>query len=667
MSPAQRRAVETAATRARSPLRGLHPPVLFPLAASVASEPGRQGRKARGVTGGGSAHHFLRTIVIAAVLITIACFAQAQENTNIKAIWDFKCKEFVIGAWWGPGATDAEVKLYKEAGFNVVMIGRYMQLDDYAHADEAARELDLAQRYGLKVMFDTYTKNDHPWGGKAGPTDSHPHHHPASLMELQWLYNKVGHHPALIGFLIGDDQGAVSERAAACTQFLYEQPGLKLMPWLCGWIAPENLAAHNNPIEDPQIYPTLYQDDLPAGTLARQYAAAYAGISRQCRDLGLLFWPMFNTTRPGADLAGKGAPAYLESDSLVRFPTYAALAYGAEGIWYFTYNGGALERPGVYHTQAEARQALTPLYAVAQQINRRIAGWGPLVLGRTSTGLFGTAFDARQAPWPFPEDTAGALPPEALAPPAHGKLIEAMSDDLLAGVLTRPGAAPLVMVVDCRAGKGLGNLPSREVTLRFAPAVTGVRILEGKHGRTVSGAAVTLSLEAGGGQMLELQGPALDALCSESAIYAPPPVKTAPASGSGLTPEALAHLQAARLRIDVFGADSAPQYQAKFIDLNGHTLARVPDNDHDAWNLETIAFTPDQLAWLRKENTITVRTECGDAWKFRNLTLAAQLADGTWVKSSVDATVHSVPNWANSEGETWGKDGLAGPIALRFN
>ena len=82
--------------------------------------------------------------------------------------WDFRLKDFVIGAWWGPDATDAELKLYKEAGFNVVMAGRYMQLDGYGDAAKGARELDLAHKHGLAVMFDTYTMNERPWGGKAG-------------------------------------------------------------------------------------------------------------------------------------------------------------------------------------------------------------------------------------------------------------------------------------------------------------------------------------------------------------------------------------------------------------------------------------------------------------------------------------------------------------------
>lgn len=604
-----------------------------------------------------------------AVLLGIcagACLAQTPPSAHNRprANWDFKFKDFVIGAWWGPGATDAEMKLYKEAGFNVVMSGRYMQLDAYGDADKGLQELDLAHKYGLGVLFDTYTKNDRPWGGKAGPVEPHPNHHPASLPELQWLYARLHRHPALIGFMIGDDQGEVSSRAADCTQFLYAQPRPHLMPWLCGWIAPQNLAAHNNPIEDPQIYPTLYAWDLPADALAQQYAAAYAGTSRQCRDLGVIFWPMFNTTLGTQNPTGKDMFGYCPSDSLVRFPAYAALAYGAEGIWYFTYNGGALEHAGVHQTAAEAQQALTPLYPVAKAINQRIAAWGPRLLGRTSTGLFGTAFGTQQPDWPFPEDAAAFQTPEALTPPTPGKLVEALSDDLLVGILMKRGKKPLAMVVNCRTSKGFGDLPAREVTLQFAPAVTAIHVLEGKEAQPLQGNSLELTLEPGGGQLLELEGKGLDSLCAPAAIYAVPKAGRAATAARSLTAADLAGLRAARLRIDVYGADGRPQYAAKYIDINGHRLSTVPANNSDTWTFKTVAFDPSQLAWIRRANEVTVRTECDDSWKFRNLTLAVQLADGTWVKTGADTTVHSTPNWAHSEGTTWGKDGIAGPIRL---
>jgi len=577
-----------------------------------------------------------------------ASVAQAQRPRDN---WDFKFKGFVIGAWWGPGSTEAEVKLYKEAGFNVVMIGRYMQLDDYGDANKSVRELDLAHKYGLWVMFDTYTKNDRPWGGKSAQTDEHPLHHPASLIELEWLYNRLGRHPALIGFMIGDDQGVVSERSADCTRFLHRQKKPHLMPWLCGWISPRNLADHNNPIANPQIYPTLYQWGLPADELARQYALSYAGMMRQCQEYGVIFWPMFNVCA---------------SDSLVRFPAYAALAYGAEGIWYFTYNGGAIQKEGAYHTEEEVRKALTPLYPVAKKINHRIAAWGKQVLGRTPSGLFGTAFGAKNALWPFKEDTAEIQSAEALAPPGQGKLIAAMSDNLLAGILTAPGKAPLAMVVDCRTSKNYGDLPDREVTLRFAPGVIRVDVLEGRTSRRVKGCEVKLVLESGGGQMIELHGKGLDALCSAGAIYAPPLEAQTPVVRHSITEADLTSVRAAKLRIDVFGSNPEAQFSDKFLYLNGHRLCRVPASGIDSWSMKVIDLAPDQLTWIRKKNEVTSRTECEDAWKFRNLTLAVQLADGAWVKTNTDTTTYSTPDWAHSEGKTWGKDGVAGPIQLAF-
>lgn len=571
--------------------------------------------------------------------------------------WDFKFKDFVIGAWWGPGPTEPEVKLYREAGFNVVMSGRYMQLDHYGDADQGLQELDLAHRYGLGVMFDTYTQNDRPWGGRAGPYEPHPIHHPASLIELQWLHGKVGYHPALIGYMIGDDQGAVGERSDACTQFLFALPKPHLMPWLCGWISPQDLAAHNNPIVNPQIYPTLYQWGLPSQELARQYAAAYAGFSRQCRDLGLLFWPMFNVSPPNEK-------EHI-SDSLLRFPAYAAVAYGAEGLWYFCYNGGSLQKPGNYRTEEEVRAALTPLYPVAKEINHRLLAWGRRVLGRTSPGLFGTAFGAKESGWPFPADLVANRSPEALASPAPGKLIEAMSDDLLVGLLVKPGEPLLAMVVDCRTSKEWEGIPPREVMVRLAPAVTGVNVLEGAQKQPAAGSEVTLTLQAGGGQLLELEGTHLEALSTEEAIYAaPPPEPTA--VPRPLTDQDLANLRAAKLRLDVFGSNGEEQFRRKFIEVNGHRLGEVPANYSDSWSLKVVDFSPDQLSWLQSNNEVVMRTECGDAWKFRNVTLAVQLADGAWVKTASDPTVHSVPDWAHSEGQTWGPDGVAGPIRLRF-
>ncbi|MGC8666504.1 MAG: glycoside hydrolase [Chthonomonadales bacterium] len=466
---------------------------------------------------------------IAWVMLALAPWVSWMP-VSVRDQWDFKFKKFVIGAWWGPSATDAELKLYREAGFNVVMAGRYMELDRYGDPSRGALELNLAHKYGLGVLFDTYTRNDRPWGGVVtGGWDPHPVHHAATLPELKWLYERIGKHPALVGFMIGDDQGEVTPRTDACTQFLHSLPKPHLFPWLCGWIPPEDLARHGNPICDPQIYPTLYNWKASAEDLARAYAAAYFTDSRKCLQYGVMFWPMFNVSSPEASPDPHSIAAPLPSDSLVRFPAYAAVAYGATGIFYFCYSGGAIERVGPWNTPKEARAALTNLYPVVQRINRRIAAWGPRVLQTASTGLFGTAFSAKTP-------AAGSASPEGLQRPGPGRLIDAMSSDLLAGVLVGKGRPPLVMVVDCRTSKRFGDLPEREVILRFHPSVSSVKVLEGRKARLLDGSLVSLHIEAGGGQLLELHGRNLERLCTQAAIYGPPvvagaagiPTKSAP-------------------------------------------------------------------------------------------------------------------------------------------
>jgi hypothetical protein len=529
-----------------------------------------------------------------------------------------------------------------------------MQLDGYGDADHGLTELDLAYKHGLGVMFDTYTMNDKPWGGIVSEVDPHAIHHPASLPEFEWLYGRLGNHPALVGFMIGDDQGGVSGRSAALTEFLHERRP-HLMPWLCGWIAADNLEAHNNPIVNPQIYPTLYSWGQSAEAHAQSYAATYAGWSRACREHGLYFWPMFNAAPPAENVR--------VSDSLLRFPAYVALAYGAEGIWYFCYSGGSLEQVGPHQTAAEARAALTPLYPVAKRVNHRIAAWGPRVMGRTCAGLFGTAFGA-QAQWPFPEDLETQPSAEALAGPGEGKLVASMDEDLIVGILTKAGEPPLAMVVNCGVTKDPVDLPPRTVRLRFASAVETIGVIGRSETESVDGPEVELTLEAGGGQLLELGGSGLGRLAREKAIYAA--AAFPPTPEREVTAGDLRSARAAVLRIDTFGANAEEEYQAKAIELNGRPLGRVPSGGGDAWRLRTVDLTAEQLGWLALDNEVVVRTECGDAWKFRHLALAVQLADGTWVKTNTDATVHSVADWAHSEGETWGPDGKAGPVRLRF-
>ena len=90
-----------------------------------------------------------------------------------------------------------------------------------------------------------------------------------------------------------------------------------------------------------------------------------------------------------------------------------------------------------------------------------------------------------------------------------GKLVVKMTDDLLVGIPRKDGAAPLAMVVDKRVDDGYKTLKPRQVEITFSKAVKSVDILEKGQGRKIDGRTVKLTLQAGGGHLLRLNGAGL--------------------------------------------------------------------------------------------------------------------------------------------------------------
>jgi len=127
-------------------------------------------------------------------------------------------------------------------------------------------------------------------------------------------------------------------------------------------------------------------------------------------------------------------------------------------------------------------------------------------------------------------------------------------------------------------------------------------------------------------------------------------------------------IKTAKMRLSVFDSNSEPQYRDKFIFLNGQKLACVPANQGtlSAWQSFILDLTPDQLEWVKMSNIVELTNTPGECYKFTGLALAVQLADGTWVQSTPDDTVHSsVANWVYAEGEIF-KGDRSGEIRLSF-
>lgn len=399
--------------------------------------------------------------------------------------WNFKFKEFPIGAFNGPSATDAEYQVYKECGFNVVITPRYLHYGGY---DKVAKALDLARKHGLAAVVETYTHHTRPWGGKAGKWYRHRSHHPATLEELKWIHERYGRHPAVIGYMLADDVGALPAQVVATTKWVRENTP-HLWPWVCQLtLKTGSLARAGNPLVIPQLYATLYKSHYPPVNRMQYYCRQVDTLRRCCLSQGLLPQPMFNVStwrKP------------VKSDSIVRFQVYASIAYGAQGIWYFTYRDlGSLVNGKPRSDTVEGVKAICDVkWAVAKEANHLVAAWGPELLWREVREIYHSG----RKGWELPGDLQAG----------PDKLIVKMSDDLVVSIPRKDGAAPLAMVVDKRVDDGYKTIKPREVQITFSQAVKSVDVLEKGRSRKVDGRTVKLTLQAGGGQLLRLNGKGL--------------------------------------------------------------------------------------------------------------------------------------------------------------
>jgi hypothetical protein len=396
--------------------------------------------------------------------------------------------------------------------------------------------MDLAQKYGLAAIIYAYTQDQNPWGGMPfsnylsnSPKDPNPQH-AISYQEFTWLHADLGNHPALVGYLLRDDMiGANqsqyftnidSDLSSIAAYMKTNCPQLfPLIDWAQNKAASgADLYQMGIPTSSDETYPfggsgSCGCPNMTADSIAGYYCQKYYGDSQSLQAYGCPYWPLIN---------------YGPSDSLLRFPAYAAVAYGAKGIWYYTYSspgGGCwLQHPGPWTNAVDVSNNLTPLYWVAQDVNSRIASWSSWLMGRSSPGLFGAM---PQSLGPYNPCSTYPVPTDnGLAAPASYKLVRIAPDHVVVGILTKPGALPLAMVVNGLTSYIFGdtNFPARTLTIQFAPQITAIDVIQGGTNIVqTNGSSITLTLEPGAGQLLQLEGSQLDVLTDPTAIYASSP------------------------------------------------------------------------------------------------------------------------------------------------
>lgn len=376
--------------------------------------------------------------------------------------WRFR--KFPIIAWWGPPGTASLVDFqnYKDAGFNL-----------YAANPDTGYEqaLRFAAQIDLPVMAYRRTQG---FGLPAAPVD----------------FSR--RRDNIVGWLTHDEPGGmpgVIEAISAVNTLMREDP----TRWaLFNFLPP---GAQNNaptePIIDAAIrsgMPLLSYDAYVIHADGNDNAGAHFRYLEQFRRASLRhnvpFWAFalsikhFGYRRP--------------SESDIRWNHFTNLAYGAKGLWYFTYWGPTdWENWDLVAIVDPKDGAKTELYEHVKKLNHAVLEMGDILLNLTSRDVVHSAPLAGQSP--FFEDTHWIAGIKA--------------SDALIGFFSDGAGTRYALLVNKRHGmaKSAAEMAD-QMEIRFDPSVrrvTAVNWLDGTPGPLkITNGKASLTLHGGTGVLL---------------------------------------------------------------------------------------------------------------------------------------------------------------------
>jgi hypothetical protein len=373
----------------------------------------------------------------AALALLAGCTGAVKSgahSSSERRPWRFT--EFPIIAWWGPPGTAGReaFEAYRDAGFTL----------HATNPDEGfAEALAHVEAVGLQAMVFRTAQ------GFALPPLPNP--------------GFPAHRDAIVGW-IAEDEPAGAERVARAigrVETLMETDPTRwaffnmLSPHLAGIPATaaaiDAAAQRGMPILSYDTYVTM-ADGTDRADLLYDHLALFRRASLRH---GVPFWAFALTIEHG--------PYRRPSESDLRWQQYSNLAYGAKGLWYFTY-WAPVGWPGWDHRAiVDATDgSRTELYDWVRAINHAVRDMGPLLLRLTSTDVVHTHPPPRERGF-----EAG-----------RSWITDIRARDALVGYFSDSAGTRYAMVVNKVHGPGRSARDTADsLELRFADSVRAVDIV----------------------------------------------------------------------------------------------------------------------------------------------------------------------------------------------
>jgi hypothetical protein len=318
----------------------------------------------------------MKTLTVCVILSLFASWhapSLAQTSRPSRSSW--VQDRFAIGFWEEPPVDDKMDERYAEiaeANFTVVLGGHRA-----TNTKKVARQLDLCAKYDLKAIV---------W--RIG-----------SMSDIIKNQNMLPEHPACWGYHLKDEPGAASFpgigrtvaaiRRARPDKLAY----VNLFPHHAG---PKHLGTPTY-AEHLERYITETGADLismdhypqisPSGDTRHEYCQNLELMRTAALAHDIPWWNYFNAIRFG----GRTDP----TESKMRWQIWTSLAYGAKGVWYFTYwtgtyDGGLAKNPGSFAMTSaliDLQGRRTRRWEQAKRINAAVKNLGPTLMKLTSTAV----------------------------------------------------------------------------------------------------------------------------------------------------------------------------------------------------------------------------------------------------------------------------------------
>ena len=381
-----------------------------------------------------------------------------------KKPWRFK--KFPIIGWWGPPGTARleDFQNYKDAGFTI-----YAANPDTGYD----RALDLAARTGLSVMA---------------------YRQPQGFILPRQTVDFSKNRKNIVGWITRDEPSGiarVTESITSVNSLMREDPTRYA---LFNMLPP---VAQQNPPTEPIIeaairngMPLLSYDSYVINGDGTDNTEAHFRYLEQFRQASLKYQVPFWAFALSIQHGHYRRP----SESDMRWMQFTNLAYGAKGLWYFTYWGPEKWEKWDEVAIVDPRNgAKTELYEQVKIINHTVQAMGKTLLGLTNTGVVHTS--------PPPGQSAFV--------PGKEWISGLKARDALIGFFKDSKGKSYALLVNKQHGMGKSARETAdEIELSFAPNVRSVRAvswLDGQSGplKITSGKA-SLRVAGGTGVLLRL-------------------------------------------------------------------------------------------------------------------------------------------------------------------